>query len=262
MKYLFTIIITLGLCTSNAQVIPIPFKGEVITTDQFGFYYEVSDTEINKYANDGKLNCSYSNNILGVIANVDVSNPQKILVYFRDFTKILILDNTLSPTSDVIDLTAIELDETTLVCRSYNNGMWYYDPVRFELIRKNQELVTVNTSGNIANLLDKNIQANFLVEHNNNVYLNDATSGVLVFDIYGTYLKTLPIYGMSNFQVKDKILLYTNKEGEIETYNFFTLEKIKYKPEIYNSITSVRVENELIYIVNKKNELFIDKIGY
>lgn len=262
MKHLFTILIILLIYPSYAQVKPIPFKGNTITTDQFGFYYEIGDTEINKYSNDGKLSYSYSNNILGVIANVDVSSPQKILVYFRDFTKVLILDNTLSPTSEVVDLTTIELDETTLVCRSYNDGIWYYDPVRFELIRKNQELITTNSSGNLANLLDKNIQSNFLAEHNNRLYLNDITNGILVFDNYGTYLKTLPIYGLTEFQVKDKLLIYTNKGGEIETYDFFTLEITKYKPLIYNSIISVRVENKLIYIVDKKNQLFIDKIEY
>ena len=232
----------------------------MITTDQFGHYYEVSDTKINKYSNDGKLICSFSNNILGVIASVDVTNPYKILVYFRDFTKILILDNTLSPTTEVIDLTSINLDETTLVCRSYNDGTWYYDPVRFELVRKSQELVTTNSSGNLANLLQKNIQPDFLIEYNNKVYLNDPESGILVFDIYGTYIKTIPLYGLSEFQVKDKYLIYANKNGEIETYDFLSLETKKYKPLKYNSIRSVRVENKLIYIVDKKNELFIDKI--
>ncbi len=263
MKHLLIILISpLFLLSLNAQIQPFPFNGNTITTDQFGFYYEINDTEINKYNSDGKLDCSYSNNVLGVIANVDVTSPQKILVYFRDFTKILILDNTLSPTSEAIDLTAIELDETTLVCRSYNNGIWYYDPVRFELIRKNQALETTNNSGNIANLLDKNIQPNFLIEYNNSLYLNDPENGILVFDLYGTYIKTLPFYGLTQFQIKDKLLIFTNKDNQIETYNFFTLESTKYKPKKYDSVSLVRVENKLIYIVNKKNQLFIDKIEY
>ena len=262
MKHFLAILIAISALVVNAQVTKLTFKGNGITTDQFGFYYEISDTEIKKYSTKGELNYSYSNNILGIIASVDASNPQKILVYFRDFTKILILDNTLSPTSEVIDLTTIELDETNLVCRSYNDGIWYYDPIRFELIRKNTELLTTNTSGNIANLLNKNIQANFLVEYSNRIYLNDKALGILVFDNYGTYLKTLPIKGLTNFQVRDKFLIYTAKSGEIETYDFFTLEISKYRADRYNSVSLVRVENNLIYIVDKKNHLFIDKIEY
>jgi len=261
MKYLATILILLLTSSIYAQVEVISFKGKMLTTDQFGFYYEISDTEIKKYSTKGVLDCSYSNNVLGVIANVDVSNPQKILVYFRDFTKVLILDNELAPTSEVIDLTDLELDETTLVCRSYNDGIWYYDPVRFQLIRKNQELITTNTSGNLANLLNKNIQANYMIEYNNRIYLNDIIHGILVFDNYGTYLKTIPVVGASAFQVKDKNLIYTNDSGEIASYDFFTLETVKFKPLIYNSSIFVRVENNTIYIVDKTNQLFIDKIG-
>lgn len=259
-NFLSILIITLSY-TASSQELSFAFSGNTLTTDQFGFYYEIGDTEIKKFSSKGELNCSYSNNVLGVIANVDVSNPQKILVYFKDFTRILILDNTLSPSSEVIDLTTIELDETSLVCRSYNDAVWYYDPVRFELIRKNQELVTTNSSGNLANLLNKNIQPNFMVEYNNKLYLNDTKFGILVFDIYGTYLKTLPIFELMNFQIRDKFLIYTNKNGEVETYDFFSLQTAKYKPNKYHSVSTVRVENSVIYIVDKKNQLFIDKIG-
>ena len=166
MKYILILLITLLFLPTYAQVKSVPFNGNTLTTDQLGYYYEISNNKINKYSTDGKLEYSYSNNMLGIITNVDVSNPQKIVVYFKEFTKILILDNTLSPSSEVIDLTTLELNETTLVGRSYNDGTWYYDPIRFELIRKNQELITTNTSGNLANLLDENMQPNFLIEYN------------------------------------------------------------------------------------------------
>ncbi len=262
MKYIFSIIILIISFSIKSQVVEYPFKGKQLVTDQFGYYYEISDTEIKKYKNDGTIYRTYSNNVLGVIANVDVSNPYKIVVYFRDFTKILILDNFLTPSSNVIDLTTIDLDAATLVCRSYNDGAWYYNSINFELVRKDQELNTTNSSSNLASLLGKNIQPNFLMEYNNRVYLNDTLNGILVFDIYGTYLKTLPLYGLNQFQVKDKFLIYTNKQSEIETYDFFTLEIKKYKPLIYNSVSAVRLENDVIYILNSNNRLIIDKIEY
>jgi hypothetical protein len=260
MRNLLVILSFIISANTFAQVSPLNFKGTRLTTDQLGYYYEISENKINKFTESGTLDCAYSNNLLGVIANVDVSNPQKILVYFRDFTKILFLDNTLSPSSEVIDLTDLELDETLLVCRSYNDGIWYYDPVHFKLTRKNQELITTNTSGNLANLLNTKISANFLVENNNRLYLNDQNLGILVFDNYGTYLKTLPLIGLNAFQVKDKQLVYCNKNNKIETYDFFTLETMEYKPHIYSDILQVRVETDKIFIVDKNGQLFIDKI--
>ena len=253
----FILLIT---CKSAFSQFQTEFKGNHLATDQFGYYYEIGDTEIKKFTKTGELYRTYSNNVLGVIESVDVSSPYKILVYFRDFTKILILDNFLSPTTETIELTDIDLEQTTLVCRSYNEGTWYYEPVLFELIRKNQELVTTNTSGNLANLLGKNIQPNFLVEYNNIVYLNDPKNGILVFDMYGTYLKNIPLYDLHSFQVKDKFIVYANSEGFIESYDFFTLEKTLYKPLENTAVKFVQIQNENIYIVNDKGLLSIDKI--
>lgn len=260
MKRLITILLLLPTLLGFSQSIETKFKGNKITTDQFGNYYEISHTEIKKYNQKAQLQYTYSNNLLGEIASVDAFNPLKLLVYFKDFTKILVLDNTLSPTSDVIDLTTLNLEETSLVCRSYNDGIWYYNPVKFELTRKGNDLITTNTSGNISTLLNKNIQPNFFIERNNRVYLNDPVHGVLVFDLYGTYLKTIPIYNLTEFQVKEKYLLYVNEIGEVKKYDFLTLENTNYKVDKGSAIVRVQLEAPYIYLITKLNQLFIDKI--
>lgn len=261
MNKLITLLIILFSFEAIAQPIALPFKGINFTTDQFGNYYDIRNVEIKKYSNKGVLLYTYSNNLLGEITSVDVFNPMKILVYFKEFTKIVTLDNTLSPTSSIIDLTTLDIDETSLVCRSYNDGIWYYNPIRFELTRKNNELITTNKSVQLANLLNKNIQPNFLIEYNNQVYLNDPEVGILVFDNFGTYIKTLPIFGLTNFQVKEKYLLYVNEKNEIMIYDFFTLENLTYKKSTLKDIRSVRIEQNQIYILTKENKLFLDAIS-
>jgi hypothetical protein len=260
MKKLILILIYLLSFEINAQNNSIEFKGRAFTTDQTGSYYEIYSNQIIKIGKNGQRQFTYSNNILGEISSVDVSNPMKIVVFFKDFSKVVVLDNTLTEQGGVLDLNEISLEETSLVCTSYNNGIWYYNPVKFQLTRIENTINITNTSANISTLLNKNIQPNFLVEFNNRVYLNDSTQGVLVFDIYGTYLKTLPIFGLTTFQVKEKYLLYVNQLGQIETYDFFTLEKLVYKPLQYTNIKNVRIENQTIYIINSKNELIQDTI--
>lgn len=260
MKKLILILIYLLSFEINAQNNSIEFKGRAFTTDQTGSYYEIYSNQIIKIGKNGQRQFTYSNNILGEISSVDVSNPMKIVVFFKDFSKVVVLDNTLTEQGGVLDLNEISLEETSLVCSSYNNGIWYYNPVKFQLTRIENTINITNTSANIATLLNKNIQPNFLVEFNNRVYLNDSTQGVLVFDIYGTYLKTLPIFGLTTFQVKEKYLLYVNQIGQIETYDFFTLEKLVFKPLQYTNIKNVRIENQTIYIIDSKNELIQDTI--
>lgn len=244
----------------NAQNSAIQINGKFFTTDQTGSYYDIYPNQIIKIGRNGQRQFTYSNNILGEITSVDVSNPMKILVFFKDFSKIAILDNTLTEQGSVVDLNEVSLEETSLVCTSYNNGIWYYNPLKFQLTRIEHSIISVNISANISNLLNKNIQPNFLVEFNNRLYLNDPIHGILVFDIYGAYLKTIPIFGLTTFQVKENYLLYVNQSGQIESFDFFTLEKTMYKPLEFNHIKSVRIENKDIYILNSKNELLIDKI--
>ncbi len=260
MKKLILILIYLLSFEIKAQNNSIEFKGRAFTTDQTGSYYEIYSNQIIKIGKNGQRQFTYSNNILGEISSVDVSNPMKIVVFFKDFSKVVVLDNTLTEQGGVLDLNEISLEETSLVCTSYNNGIWYYNPVKFQLTRIENTINITNTSANISTLLNKNIQPNFLVEFNNRVYLNDSTQGVLVFDIYGTYLKTLPIFGLTTFQVKEKYLLYVNQLGQIETYDFFTLEKLVFKPLQYVNIKNVRIENQTIYIIDSKNELIQDTI--
>lgn len=248
------------LLNVKVQSQSIEFKGKAFTTDQTGSYYEIYSNQIIKIGKNGQRQFTYSNNILGEIASVDVSNPMKIVIFFKEFSKITVLDNTLTEQGKVIDLNEVSLEETSLVCSSYNNGIWYYNPLKFQLVRLEHSTKNINSSANISNILNKNIQPNFLVEFNNKVYLNDPINGILVFDIYGTYLKTIPIFGLTTFQVKEKFLLYVNQEDKIETYDFLTLEKSVYKPLQYLKVKTVRIENKTIYIVNSKNELILDII--
>lgn len=262
MKQLILILIYFLSFEINAQNNSIEFKGKAFTTDQTGSYYEIYPNQIIKIGKNGQRQFTYSNNILGEIASVDVSNPMKIVVFFKEFSKITVLDNTLTAWDNVVDLNEVSLEETSLVCSSYNNGIWYYNPLKFQLTRLEHSTKNINSSANISNILNKNIQPNFLVEFNNKVYLNDPVNGILVFDIYGTYLKTIPIFGLTTFQVKEKYLLYVNQEGQIETYDFFTLEKSIYKPAQYANIKTVRIENKTIYIINSDNELIQDPIEF
>jgi len=242
-----------------AQLYQRKFSGKFLTTDQFGSFYEVYSNQIKKYDAKGELLFTYSNNVLGEISSLDASNPLKILVYFSDFTKILTLDDALSNWGEVLNLNDLNLEETSLICASYNNAVWYYNPLKFQLTRMQNKMVT-NISGNISALLNQNIQPNYLEEENDKIYLNDPQTGILVFDVYGTYLKTIPIFGLNEFHVKEKYVAYVNDKKQIETYNFFTLEKTVYKPEKYSNVKTVRIEGSYIYVLDENNQLIIDKI--
>ena len=67
-----------------------------------------------------------------------------------------------------------------------------------------------------------------MLEYDNKVYINNPKTGVLIFDIYGTYYKTVPVKDLNYFQpLGDRI--YYQKDSCISSYNIKTTEEITYQ---------------------------------
>ena len=62
-----------------------------------------------------------------------------------------------------------------------------------------------------------------IYEYNNWVYACDSVAGIFVFDIYGTYYKTIPITGLVDLQFDNNILWYYEK-GKLEGIHLQTLQ--------------------------------------
>ena len=79
-------------------------KVDDITVDRDGYIYEVVYDNLFKKNINGELKYSYSNKQLGKIGQLDVSNPLRPLILYKDLGVISILDNTLSLQENNIDL--------------------------------------------------------------------------------------------------------------------------------------------------------------
>src|SRR5437867_3559374 len=78
----------------------IKSKADFFTTDNFGNTYLVKGEEIKKYSASGDLLKIYSNKTMGKITSIDASNSLRLLVFYKDFSSIIILDDLLSQNGD------------------------------------------------------------------------------------------------------------------------------------------------------------------
>lgn len=202
----------------------ISCEASYILTDNIGNIYTIGAYEIKKYKASGELQFTYSNKSTGEITQVDVSNPLNIIVYYRDFNQLLFLDNTLSPIGDVYALIEHSLDQVSLVCGSRDNGIWLYDQQKFQLLRMDKNFEIIQQSGYINQLTRIEIHPIYMLEYNNQLYLNDANIGILVFDIYGAYVKTIPFKGIKSFQVAGDRLYYLSG-SHLKSYDMKTMEE-------------------------------------
>ena len=188
-----------------------------LAADQLGQVYAVTpDNQLLKYGVDGEVNYLYQNFRHGDLGWVDASNPLHILIFYPEFGQVIILDRTLSELTQ-INLPELGLWDVAAVGRSGDNQLWLYDPVQM-LIRK------VSTNGSflvegqpLALILTEMPDPEWIREYKQEVYLYDPKLGVLVFDVFGQYLKTIPTEGMKNLRIGEKQWTYW-KKGELFVY--------------------------------------------
>ncbi len=248
---IFSFFFSVNLFAQYSLAIEVPVKADYFTSDNLGNAYVIKGHEIFKYLPNGKLFNRYSNLMLGNITSVDATNPLKLLLFYKDFSKIQFLDNQLSESRGVISLQDLGLEQSTLACISFDNGFWVYDQISFSLIRFNQAFDKTQEARNINQNIGYEPQPNFLHEWGDWVYLNNPETGILVFDIFGTYFKTIPLKGLDKFQVTGQSLLYF-KDGKLFDYNLKTLEQQEIQiPQ--DEIQMLRVEKEKLLILTKEN---------
>jgi len=205
--------------------------------------------EVIKYSSEGKEIFRFTNNTLGELTHIDVTNPFTLLLYYPDFMTIYTLDRTMNKSGE-FSLFDLNLTNVETVGMSNNNNVWIYDNVFYKIKKINRNGEILRESENLRNQLDINLQPNFILERENWLYVNDSELGILVFDIYGQYVKKLDVKNLSSFQVIDNQIIYQEK-NELKSFHLQSLQtKIIDLPE------GVKTEDQIII---QKNRLFIKK---
>lgn len=225
----------------------IKSSADFYTTDNLGNTYLINNEEIKKYNQAGELFKTFSNKTLGKITFLDATNPLRILVFYKDFATILILDDQLSQNGDPMNLQDYSLEQSDVICTSFNNGIWFFNRENMELIRLDENFKPVVNTGNLNRLLGADLKPNFMIEHNGYLYLNNPTEGIFIFDIYGTYFKTIPVKGLQRFQVKDNFMFYY-MNGVLKSYN---IKDLTQKELSFKNVSDVRIEKENYFLFYK-----------
>jgi hypothetical protein len=200
---------------------------DFFTTDNQGNIYVVKKDQLIKYNREGKQLYKYSNKKYGDITFVDASNMLKVLVYCRDFSQVVFLDNTLSLNGEPVSFDKIGLQQVALVCSSFNNGLWIYNQQNFSLAQLNTSYETIHHVDNLNSVLNMELQPDCITEHDNRIYMNNPATGILIFDIYGTYYKTVPVKNVKAFQVIGDWIYYM-RDQRIKAYNIKTTEESEF----------------------------------
>lgn len=249
--------ISLCFCPDDFVLIKtVPADLNFFTCDILGNLYIVQKKKLTKYDIDGNIIKTYDDKNLGDITSVDVTNPLKILVYYKDFNQIVFLDNTLSVSGSPILLEELGIAQSSYACTSYGNAFWVFDNSQSRLVRFDKNLDLQNQSDNLSQLQGMEM-AEYMVEKSNSLYICNASGVVMIFDKYGTYGKTIVIQGINSFDVIGNRLYYLwadhLKSIDLVSYNDNSIML----PE--TGVSGFRINNDILYLSNN-NGISIYKI--
>ncbi len=186
------------------------------------------NNQLKKLSDKGdSLSVSNALRKFGDIYSVDVSNPLKILIYYKDFSSIIILDRFLS-TINTIDLRKYGILQAQAAAQSYDNNYWVFDAVENKLKKIEDNGNILLQTPDFRTIFAESFSPEIIIDNNGSVYLYDSKKGWLIFDYYGAFKQNISQPNLKNVQVIKNDLYGFDSAQKIHRYNVQTFKETIY----------------------------------
>ncbi|MDZ7612685.1 MAG: hypothetical protein U5K51_02370 [Flavobacteriaceae bacterium] len=217
-----------------------------IGTDALKHIYFVRNEVL--YKKSEQNTWSYNNVNLGKLTLVDIQNPFKIILFYRDYNTVIVLDNNLNELTDAVSLPGANY---TLAGFASENNLWLYSKddnllKLFNYQNKNIQLLTQPLS-----FYQKDFLAEEIFSDNQTVWLG-GSRGILTFNQYASFLSFQAISDAHDFTPlkdgtlyqKSDDLIFQNKE---DTKKLSLHKKVKIRDYSLNRKELLLFDGDSIY---------------
>jgi len=222
------------------------------TVDNLGNIYVLNkDNQLRKLSPDGDSLATFNDvRRYGKVSSVDVTNPLKIVVYYREFTMIIELDRFLN-IINTIDLRKLNILQAKAVGLAYDNNVWVYDELDAKLKRIGDDGSLVDQTTDFRQLFDSTPDPSLLRDQSGLVYLFDTVKGVYIFDHYGGLKTHIVLPGWKDFDVLDKSMLGRDTRSFFR-YQQGTLDMLEEPMPAYAlDARRIKITSSAIYVLKK-----------
>ena len=248
-----TLLIAISIGLGQAQSLSDATHSH-FTTDIQNNIYTWSGSSLTKYTTQntpaGEVLWVFDKPVYGNISSVD-ANVIKTLVFYQESGKIVLLNNTLSPIGNELDLFAHDLTSITLAALFGNNRIVLFDETNQDLYITDLNLSVISKTH--CSFPEEIAPFSLQSESDHCIMLVDSLKGAFFFDRFGTFDKTFPIPGITSAQLYGEILIYL-KDNLIYFYNRKKLEQSPAHPTFTNS-KEIRKARGDLYILDKDGVL-------
>lgn len=227
----------------------IPGAYTAFYTDNLGNIFLVNKNNQVKKLNQNLDSVAVFNDTrrYGDISLLDVTNPLKIIVYYKDFTSFVVLDRFLN-IRNTVDLRTANIMQAKALAQSYDNHYWVFDELDNAIKKIDDKGNLLLQSPDFRILFSEPYNPASIIDADGLLYLYDNKRGWLIFDYYGTYKQHVDALNWKDVQVSAG-----NLSGHDSVYFYNTNRKTfsdtKALPNI-NIASAVKIQRRL-------NKLFV-----
>lgn len=162
----------------------------------------------------------------GKLSYVEAQNPWKVLLFYKNFSTIVMLDKYLHELGS-INLPAKNLYGVQAITTSYDNHIWIYDEQDGKIKKINSEGQVLMSSSDLRQVFSEAPVPSQLIDRDGLLYLYDPGQGLYIFDYYGSFKRKIAmkdcysiavvgkaIYGFT----KNELLKYTGPAPDWDSY--------------------------------------------
>ncbi len=234
-------------------------KGEIrdFTTDNLGnLYLVMPGNQIKKLNAKGDSLAVYNDvKRYGNIYSIDATNPLKVLVYFKDFSTIVVLDRLLS-VLNIIDLRKQNILQVNAIASSYDNNIWLYDELDSKLKKIDDNGNVLLESTDFRQVFDSVPSPSAIYDRDGQLYMYDARQGLMVFDYYGAKKNNLQLLNYTDLQVVDKNTITSRDSSHIVLYKPSTFQLYAFKVfENQERFLKINFNGRFIYCLSKEGNV-------
>ena len=214
-------------------------------------YLMTSGYQLKKLRNNGDSLAVFNDvKRYGNPSYIDVNNPLKILVYYKNYTTVVILDRLLTM-RNTINFRKQNIFSVKAIATSYDNNIWLFDEQDFKLKKIDDDGKLLQESTDMRLLVDSVPSPERIIDSDNLVYIYDEKKGFYVFDYYGALKNNLPFKGWQNTAIAHN-KMYGFLGSTLFSYELSTLNLKKYElPTFFKNYQSIKAINGKVYLLKE-----------
>jgi hypothetical protein len=195
----------------------------------------------------------------GKLFSIDVSNPLKVLLFYRYFGTIIILDRFLN-TRTILNLRTADILQATAITQSYDNNIWIYDDLENRVKKIDESGRILLSSPDFRIIFDEPPQPQTLNDFNKFLFAYDSIKGLLVMDHFGAYKNKLSFLGWKNIHGISQGIVATDARGLVY-YQPGTIEtKHQLLPAYILLSKKIRIHNNQLFALDNAGKLTIYRL--